>query len=202
MNRYGIGVKVDVSIDRGLYDLSKVYRDLIKELVDNPFVSQETDILSRIASVEDFWTKGKVSKFYNFSDFVMEMKDAGAVTSQKLRSCVLSGVRDDSLFGARLESQAEYLDTVMRNVEGLKAYAVQAGEVYFGIDPGYTTMLIDWIPSKASGLSVRLVRVAGNREGIESIQPSAVSSQKVLRNGMLLIERNGKTYNAQGAEVR
>lgn len=78
---------------------------------------------------------------------------------------------------------------------------VQAGEVYFGIDPGYTTMLIDWIPSKASGLSVRLVRVASNREGIESIQPSAVSSQKVLREGMLLIKRNGKTYNAQGMEV-
>lgn len=80
---------------------------------------------------------------------------------------------------------------------------VQAGEVYFGIDPGYTTMLIDWIPSKATGISVRLVRVAGNREGIESIQPSAVSSQKVLRDGMLYIVRpDGKTYNAQGAEVR
>ena len=39
--------------------------------------------------------------------------------------------------------------------------------------------------------------------GVESIQPSAVSSQKVLRDGMLYIVRpDGKTYNAQGAEVR
>ena len=42
-------------------------------------------------------------------------------------------------------------------------------------------------------------------EGIE--QPTSDSSlkgraNKVLRDGVLLIERNGKTYNAQGAEVR
>ena len=42
-------------------------------------------------------------------------------------------------------------------------------------------------------------------EGIE--QPASDSSlkgraNKLLRNGMLLIEKNGKTYNAQGAEVR
>ena len=42
-------------------------------------------------------------------------------------------------------------------------------------------------------------------EGIE--QPTSDSSlkgraNKLLRNGMLLIEKNGKTYNAQGAEVR
>ena len=38
--------------------------------------------------------------------------------------------------------------------------------------------------------------------GIESIQPSEVSSQKVIRNGMLLIEKNGKIYNVQGVEVK
>ena len=45
---------------------------------------------------------------------------------------------------------------------------------------------------------------ASDKQGIEEvgIQPSAVSGQKVLRDGMLLIERNGKTYNAQGAEVK
>ena len=37
---------------------------------------------------------------------------------------------------------------------------------------------------------------------IESIQKSDIRSQKVIRNGMLFIERNGKLYNAQGAEVR
>ena len=37
---------------------------------------------------------------------------------------------------------------------------------------------------------------------IESIQPSAISPQKIIRNGQLLIERNGKVYNSLGAEVK
>ena len=39
-------------------------------------------------------------------------------------------------------------------------------------------------------------------QGMESIQPSGVRSQKVIKDGQLLIEKNGKTYNATGAEVR
>lgn len=41
------------------------------------------------------------------------------------------------------------------------------------------------------------------QEGIDqtSQEPKA-NSQKLIRDGMLLIERNGKTYNAQGVEVR
>jgi len=37
---------------------------------------------------------------------------------------------------------------------------------------------------------------------VESIQQSAISSQKVLRNGQLYIIRDGKTYNAQGQLVK
>ena len=39
-------------------------------------------------------------------------------------------------------------------------------------------------------------------EGVENVQRDDVQSTKVLRDGVLLIERNDKTYNAQGAEVR
>ena len=39
-------------------------------------------------------------------------------------------------------------------------------------------------------------------QGVESIQPSAISYQKVLRNGMLYIIKNGIRYNALGAEIR
>ena len=40
-------------------------------------------------------------------------------------------------------------------------------------------------------------------QGVEEVgyQPSAFSSQKLLRDGRLLIEKNGKTYNAQGAVI-
>ena len=39
-------------------------------------------------------------------------------------------------------------------------------------------------------------------EGVESIQQSAVRSQKVLRNGQMYILRDGKTYSVTGQEVR
>jgi hypothetical protein len=40
------------------------------------------------------------------------------------------------------------------------------------------------------------------QEGVETPSGSPSWGEKVLRNGMLLIERNGKTYNAQGMEVK
>lgn len=39
-------------------------------------------------------------------------------------------------------------------------------------------------------------------QGVENVQNDKVQSTKVLRNGQLFIEKNGKTYNAQGAEMR
>ncbi len=58
--------------------------------------------------------------------------------------------------------------------------------------------------SRAYGQSVRLVQDI-DTEGIE--EPTSDSSlkgrgKKVLRDGVLLIERNGRTYNACGQEVR
>ena len=38
--------------------------------------------------------------------------------------------------------------------------------------------------------------------GVEDIQPSEVSYQKVLRNGQVLILRNGETYTITGARVQ
>ena len=47
-----------------------------------------------------------------------------------------------------------------------------------------------------------LTQVGGSSTDIESVQPSAVSVQKIIRNGQLFIIRDGKTYNAQGARVQ
>ena len=38
--------------------------------------------------------------------------------------------------------------------------------------------------------------------GVESVQPSAISSQKVIENGQLFIIKNGVKYNAQGQVVK
>lgn len=39
-------------------------------------------------------------------------------------------------------------------------------------------------------------------EGMKNVQGDKVQSTKVIRNGQLFIERNGKIYNANGAEVK
>ena len=39
-------------------------------------------------------------------------------------------------------------------------------------------------------------------QAIDNVQSGKVQSTKVIKDGILYIERNGKTYNAQGAEVR
>ena len=39
-------------------------------------------------------------------------------------------------------------------------------------------------------------------QAIDNVQSGKVQSTKVIKDGVLLIERNGRTYNAQGAEVR
>ena len=53
------------------------------------------------------------------------------------------------------------------------------------------------------GVSVRLVQdVANGGTGIERVENSEISIQKVVRDGQLVIERDGKMFNALGAEVR
>ena len=39
-------------------------------------------------------------------------------------------------------------------------------------------------------------------QGIDNVQTDKVQGTKIIRDGMLLIEKNGKTYNAQGVEVK
>ena len=54
--------------------------------------------------------------------------------------------------------------------------------------------------TKAQAIDVRLNSPAVVT-GVESIQHSEVRSQKVLRNGQLIIIRGNKMYNAQGIEL-
>ena len=43
---------------------------------------------------------------------------------------------------------------------------------------------------------------SGGETAVDNIQIDKAQSTKLIRNGMLLIERNGKLYNATGAEVK
>ena len=46
------------------------------------------------------------------------------------------------------------------------------------------------------------IYVPAQSEGVENVQGNKVQSTKVIRDGQLLIEKNGVLYNAQGAVIR
>ena len=58
------------------------------------------------------------------------------------------------------------------------------------------------LPAASAGAPKRLRFVFNAPTGVESIQNSAISSQKVLRDGQLIIIRNGVEYNANGQIVK
>lgn len=56
--------------------------------------------------------------------------------------------------------------------------------------------------SNSTPLYVYVRKYNGSATGVESIQPSAISIQKVLRDGQLYLMYNGTMYNVQGGRVR
>ena len=46
------------------------------------------------------------------------------------------------------------------------------------------------------------IYVPAQSEGVENVQGNKVQSTKVIRDGQLLIEKNGVLYNAQGAVIK
>ena len=57
---------------------------------------------------------------------------------------------------------------------------------------------IELSSSEAPSVFIPISVLCQNAEGIESVEQSDVNCQKVIRNGMLFIERNGKTYSVLG----
>ena len=69
-------------------------------------------------------------------------------------------------------------------------------------------VLLRWIDNDEQGddqalaIDDLVVTATIDGQGIESIRPSAVGSQKVLDNGQVIIIRNGKKYNAMGQLIQ
>lgn len=123
---------------------------------------------------------------------------------------------NDNLFTATqfrwLEQQGVIYLPVTGNREGTTVSDASSRAWYWTADPeedDYAHYMIIKSEGNAYGFgfrhrgqAVRLLQEVENPQGMESVQHSAVSSQKVLREGVLLIEKNGKTYNALGAEIK
>jgi hypothetical protein len=70
-------------------------------------------------------------------------------------------------------------------------------------DDGNSVTTAEYTVTMDKTKTVKAVFKAKEEEkGIESVQSSAVSSQKVLRDGQLVIIRNGKEYNANGQMMK
>ena len=79
-------------------------------------------------------------------------------------------------FNQSLDDQ-EYYRIVCQLYQG--EYLIYEGELFYGSNPATSIENMD--------------SAAGNLSPV---------THKLLRNGQLLIERDGKTYNAQGIEVK
>ncbi|MBQ4393804.1 MAG: leucine-rich repeat domain-containing protein [Paludibacteraceae bacterium] len=62
----------------------------------------------------------------------------------------------------------------------------------------------DWITGEegAHNYSITISIKGGSATAVENVQTNQVQGSKILRNGQLLIEKNGKIYNVMGAEVK
>jgi hypothetical protein len=78
-------------------------------------------------------------------------------------------------------------------------YLTQNGNKIYNLNETCTLDLTKGITTEYGLLLEESHKVATD---IENIQPSAFSNQKVLRNGILYILRNGEVFNAQGARVK
>jgi hypothetical protein len=116
-------------------------------------------------------------------------------------------VTEDMIFDAVFQQQATYLVTFVDwDNYILDEQTVVAGGNACPPDAhrdGYE--LVGWDGSYTNVNSNRTIKAIYEEiaEGIEQItNDKSQMTNKVLRDGVLYIERNGKTYNAQGAEVR
>lgn len=73
---------------------------------------------------------------------------------------------------------------------------IREGYTFTGWDREFNNIIAD--------MTVTAVFEKSKGQGIEDVEASATfgGAQKIIRDGQLFIERNGKTYNAQGAEVK
>lgn len=85
-----------------------------------------------------------------------------------------------------------------------EAWKLRVNGLEYGKNYNITILAKDDTQTLATFHTATATVTEADPQGIEepTSQESRVKSQKKLRDGVLYIERNGKTYNAQGAEVK
>ena len=116
--------------------------------------------------------------------FTLTVSDADAVTFTATNDLQGSDTQiatpDNCYVLAGTDGVVGFYHYTAANLNAHKAYVVYSG-------------------SQAPG---RMRFIFDQATGVESVQPSAISSQKVIENGQLFIIKNGVKYNAQGQIVK
>ena len=117
-----------------------------------------------------------------------------------------------TLIRADIYQASEFDDPVVTETEDGAFYVLKAENSNFypfsnlGKGTGLVvTMTSDGLEVTAAANKEFTVAVHENGDaptGVENVQPNPVQATKILRNGMLFIEKNGKIYNVMGAEVK
>ena len=67
---------------------------------------------------------------------------------------------------------------------------------------GYLDYVDDNYGEHNYSITISIKGDEGGETAVENVQTNQVQATKFFRDGMLLIEKNGKIYNVQGAEVK
>ena len=116
-----------------------------------------------------------------------------AVFTQALRKYLVTFQNWDHTFLS--EQQVEYGKAAQAPAEPAKE-----GYTFIGWDREFNNILANMTVTAV----FEMTKNQGGANAIDNIDASAKigGAQKIIRDGQLFIERNGKTYNAQGAEVK
>lgn len=191
------------------YNSSKVFTD-----ADNNNVTMVRFHVTDEAGAKVGWPANEYDeKADRFIDFAvtapagMEIRvtkislDIAAHSTTAMCCRIRAGVDEAQL--PELEEMKNMANATVMNKEYTPTLTIPAGKTLH-------VRILPWMNSTSVAnnkyLGVKNVVIEGMAfdptQDIESIQPSALKSQKILRNGVLLIERNGATYNAQGMLVK
>jgi len=111
--------------------------------------------------------------------------------------CIFVSLYDPKSFKAD-EGNVVYLgaDNTFSQPDGIEAVNIGAFRAYFRLTKFYA------LQAAATPLTIKTnLADAVVPTDVESIQQSAISIQKFMRDGLLFIERDGKTYNVNGQNI-
>ena len=175
-------------------------------------------------SREDQWKDFKFIKAYDAETIVID-EEAKATAAENSVDIEWQAVDDAVTYIIELRHNNELICTMTFNAEGTilsATYAAPARDKAGNKVPAAVQTASGWkytvdgldanseytytVTAKDSEDGVVYTKTGSfttqASTGIESVQHSAVRGQKIIRDGMLLIEKNGKTFNATGVEVK